>query len=78
MPKLKESENQAKDNLIRAYIAKNKVLNNMSDEQIILKLHLSRSAYYHKRKKPSTFTLGELRRLKQALKLSTEEMSEFI
>lgn len=38
MSKLKETENQLKDNLTRAYIAKNQTLYNLTDEQVALKI----------------------------------------
>lgn len=78
MPRLKESADQQKDNMIRAYIAKNKTLTQLTDDEISMKLHITRNTYYLKRKKPSTFTLGEIRRLIEVLKFSEEEKALFL
>ncbi len=73
MPKLKESEEQQKDRLTRAYIAKNMELYGLSDEQIAAKLMCTKRTFQNKKKRPGTFTLGELRRLCTAIKISDEE-----
>ncbi len=73
MPKLKESEKEQKDKLTRAYIAKNMELYNLSDEQVATKLCCTKRTFQNKKKRPETFTLGELRKLCIVIKLSTEE-----
>lgn len=73
MPKLKESIDQQKDNITRAYIAKNQTLYGLSDEEVAVKIHCTRKTYQNKKRRPATFTLGELRRLCAAIKLSDEE-----
>lgn len=73
MPKLKETEEQQKNNLIRAFIAKNMIIYNLSDEQVAIKIRCAKRTFQSKKKRPETFTLGELRRLCIALKLSDEE-----
>lgn len=75
MPKLKESEELQKDRLTRAYIAKNMELYNLSDEQVAIKLRCTKRTFQNKKKRPETFTLGELRKLCTAIKLSNEEKS---
>lgn len=78
MPRLKESEEQKRDNVVRAYIAKNQTLYGLSDEEIAIKIRCTRRTYQNKKRKPATFTLGELRRLADAIKLSDEEKAKFM
>jgi hypothetical protein len=73
VPKLKESEEIQKDRLTRAYIAKNMELYNLNDEQVATKLRCTKRTFQNKKKRPETFTLGELRKLCTVIKLSTEE-----
>ncbi len=75
MPKLKESEEEQKNNVTRAYIAKNMALYNLSDEQVAIKLRCTKRTFQNKKKRPETFTLGELRQLCTVIKLSSEEKS---
>jgi hypothetical protein len=62
-----------KDRLARAYIAKNMELYNISDEQAAAKLRCTKRTFQNKKKRPETFTLGELRKLCTAIKLNNEE-----
>lgn len=73
MPRLKESDELQKDRIARSYIAKNMELYNMSDEEVALKLRCTKRTFQNKKKRPDTFTLGELRKLCIAIKLSDEE-----
>ncbi len=73
MPKLKESDEEQKNRLTRAYIAKNMELYNLSDEQIAIKLMCTKRTFQNKKKRPETFTLGELRKLCIVIKLTDEE-----
>lgn len=73
MPKLKETESQQKDRLTRAYIAKNMELYGLSDEQVAIKLRCTKRTFQNKKKRPETFTLGELRKLCATIKLKDEE-----
>lgn len=75
MPKLKESEEEQKNNITRAYIAKNMTLYNLSDDQVAIKLRCTKRTFQNKKKRPDTFTLGELRKLCIVIKLSDEEKS---
>lgn len=78
MPKLKESEEEQKNNIARAYIAKNMALYNLTDEQIAIKLRCTKRTFQNKKKRPETFTLGELRNLCTVIKLSVEEKALFM
>lgn len=75
MPKLKESDEEQKNRLTRAYIAKNMELYDLSDEQIAVKLRCTKRTFQNKKKRPETFTLGELRKLCIVIKLTDEEKS---
>lgn len=75
MPKSKEYEELQKDRLTRALIAKNMALYDLSDEQVAIKLRCTKRTFQNKKKRPETFTLGELRKLCVAIKLSDEEKS---
>jgi hypothetical protein len=75
VPKLKESDEEQKNRLTRAYIAKNMELYDLSDEQIAVKLRCTKRTFQNKKKRPETFTLGELRKLCTVIKLSDEEKS---
>ena len=73
MPRLKVNESEEKDRITRAYIAKNMELYNMTDEDVAVKLRCTKKTFRNKKKRPETFTLGELRRLCNAIKLTDEE-----
>ena len=73
MPKLKESDEEKKNRNTRAYIAKNMELYNFNDEQVAVKLRCTKRTFQNKKRRPETFTLGELRRLCITLKFSDEE-----
>jgi hypothetical protein len=75
VPKLKESDEEQKNRLTRAYIAKNMKLYDLSDEQIAVKLRCTKRTFQNKKKRPETFTLGELRKLCIVIKLTDEEKS---
>lgn len=77
MPRVRQTDNQQKDDLVRGYLAKAQAILRMSDEQVANKLHCDRSTYQRKKKRPATFTLGELRRLCEALKITDEEFAYF-
>lgn len=78
MPKLKESEELQKDRLTRACIAKNMELYCLTDEQIAIKLRCTKRTFQNKKKRPETFTLGELRKLCIIIKLNSEEKALII
>lgn len=75
MPKIKESDEEQKNRLTRAYIAKNMELYGLSDEQIAAKLRCTKRTFQNKRRRPETFTLKELRKLCIVIKLNDEEKS---
>jgi len=77
MPKVRQTDSQAKDDLVRGYLAKAQEIQHMSDEQVASKIHCNRTTYQRKKKRPATFTLGELRRLCEVLKITDEEFSYF-
>lgn len=73
MPRVIENEVVQKNRTIRAVIAKNMALLDLSDEDVAIKLHCVKRTFQNKKRDPETFTLEELRRLAKALKFSDEE-----
>jgi hypothetical protein len=78
VPKIKESVDEQKNNITRAYIAKNMALYNLTDEQVATKLRCTKRTFQNKKKRPETFTLEELRKLCIVIKLNSEEKSLII
>lgn len=78
MPRLKESEEEQKNSMTRAYIAKNMALYNITDDQVATKLRCTKRTFQNKKKRPETFTLGEIRKLCIVIKLSAEEKALLI
>lgn len=78
MPKLKETDEQQKDQLTRAYIAKNMELYSLTDEQVAIKLRCVKRSFQNKKKNPDTFTRKELRILCKTLKFTDEEKALII
>lgn len=74
MPKLKETEDQKKDRMLAAIIAKNMTLYGYTDKkELALLLRMNRSSFYRKLRGDSDFTKTELRRLFRVLKFTPEE-----
>lgn len=73
MPKVKVSEIEEKNRHVRACIAKNMELYGLKDEDVAIKLCCTKRTFQNKKKRPETFTLGELRKLSATLKFSEEE-----
>lgn len=77
MPRVRQPDSKVKDDLVRGYLAKGQAIQGLSDEQVAIKLHCDRTTYQRKKKRPVTFTLGELRKLCEILKISNEEFTYF-
>lgn len=61
MPKLKETEDQKKDRMLAAIIAKNMTLYGYTDKkELALLLRMNRSSFYRKLRGDSDFTKTEL------------------
>lgn len=78
MPKVRQTDNQIKDNVVRGYLAKGQAIQGLSDSEVAVKIHTTRQTYQNKKRRPSTFTLCELRSLKSCLKLTDEEIAQFL
>lgn len=78
MPKLKETAEEQKNKLIRAIIAKNMVLYNLTDEQVAVKLRCVKRTFQNRKRKPEDFSLKELRSLAIILKFTDEEKLQII
>jgi len=73
VPRVKQIETEEKNRKARAYIAKNMELYAMDDEEVANKLHITKRTFQNKKKRPETFTLGEVRTLTTVLKFTDEE-----
>ena len=76
MPKLRPSEEQQLNAIVRGYILKGEQTAMLSDEQIATKLHFTKRTYQNKKKRPETFTFGEFRKLCKVLKLNETDLKE--
>lgn len=78
MPKQEISEEEQKNRLTRAYIAKGMELYGLTEDEVAVKIRCVKRTFQNKRKRPETFTLKELRKLCIVLKLSKEEKAEIM
>lgn len=79
MPKLQKTEAQEKDQLLRALIEKNKVLQGIrNNETLAKKLRVCPKTVYNKLDRPETFTLKELRQLCTVLHFTEDEKKEIM
>ena len=92
MPKTKPTDTDEANRIIRACIASNMERQGLNDEALAKRLGVVRLTVQNKRKRPETFTAGELRRLSKILNftpiqaasmvlgrdLTTKEIKEFI
>lgn len=62
-----------KKRLVRAYISKNMELQGVDEENVALKIRVTKRTFQNKRKRPETFTLDELWDLCEALKFTDDE-----
>lgn len=78
MPKLKPSETEEQNKKTKACIVKCMAMQDMNDEEVANKLHVTKRTFQNKKKRPETFNLGELRKLSTILKFSQEDKSMII
>lgn len=78
MPRVKISEIEEKNRVVKSIIAKNMELHGMTDEDVAAKLHCTKRTFQNKKKRPETFVLSELRKLSITLKFSDEEKAMLI
>ena len=79
MPKLRKTENETKNDFLRAYIAKNMSLQGISNKKALAeKIGISDRCMYYRLNRPENFTLAELRRLTNTLHFTPEEVSKII
>ncbi len=74
MPKLKVSEDEQWKRNVRGAIARGMEAQGLDDEAISKKMPFCKKTFQNKRKRPETFTVGEMRLLAKALKLSSDEL----
>ncbi len=73
MPKTRICKREEKKRLVRAYISKNMELQGVDEENVALKIRVTKRTFQNKRKRPETFTLDELWDLCEALKFTDDE-----
>lgn len=78
MPKLKPSNIESKSRIIRSIISQYMELYGMDEEHIAARIHFTKRTFQNKRKNPETFTLSELWKLVEILKLSEEEKAQIL
>lgn len=92
MPKLKPSEQEEANRIVRACIASNMERQALKDDDMAGRLGVTRLTVQNKRKRPETFSLQEVQRLSKILKftpiqaasialgrdLTSKEIKEFI
>lgn len=92
MPKLKPSEQEEANRIVRACISSNMERQALKDEDMAGRLGVTRLTVQNKRKRPETFSLQEVQRLSKILKftpiqaasivlgrdLTTKEIKDFI
>jgi len=78
VPRVKISEIEEKNRVVKSIIAKNMELHGMTDEDVAAKLHCTKRTFQNKKKRPETFVLSELRKLSITLKFSDEEKAMLI
>lgn len=78
MPKLKPSELEEANRIIRACIAGNMERLAISDEELAKRLGVTRPTIYNKKNRPETFTAKELCRLSNILKFSPIQAASIV
>lgn len=92
MPKLKPSDQESANCIVRACISGNMERHRLTDEQLAVKVGVTKKTIQNKRHRPETFTLQELQKMAKALKftpvqaasialgrdLTSKELKEFI
>jgi pantothenate kinase len=78
VPKLKLNDTEQKNRVVNALIKKNMVLLGVNDEELAIKARFTRRTLQNRRNNPESYTLGELRRICTALKLTDEEKAQLL
>ena len=74
MPRLKQPECKIKNDTLNALVKYYLCLNGMTVSGLSVKMQMSESNLYEKRKHPQKFTLAQLRRLIKVLGLTPEQI----
>jgi hypothetical protein len=79
MPKLKISEHEAKDRTFKATVKKAMVMQGIENlTELSLKLGMVKNTLYVKFRSPEKFSILEVRKLAEVLKLSKEDIAEIV
>lgn len=78
MPPIKPTATEQKKRVIRSIIAAKMELNNISDKDIATRVGIVTRTFQLKKKRPETFTMGELWDVCRILKIDDEEKAKMI
>ena len=78
MPKLKISDMEQQNRRTRAVISHNMEIYGLTNDDLAKKMNCAVRTVQRKRKMPETFTCAEIRILIKVLKLTDEQVVEFI
>lgn len=78
MPKLKPSDQEEANRIIRACIANNMERQALEDEELAKRLGVTKQTVQNKRRRPATFTAKELQRLSKILKFTPIQAASIV
>nr|DAD89727.1 MAG TPA: SOS-response transcriptional repressor [Siphoviridae sp. ctWDo30] len=78
MPKVKPYTYEEKQRLVRKVISGNMEVQALSEDEIAVKMHITKRTFQNKRRRPETFSLDELWKLSELLKFSEEEKVQIL
>ena len=78
MPKVKPYTYEEKQRLVRKVISGNMEVQALSEDEIAVKMHITKRTFQTKRRRPETFSLDELWKLSELLKFSEEEKVQIL
>lgn len=78
MPKMKTSEQEEANRIIRACVAAGMERQAINDEGLAIRLGVSRETIRNKRNRPETFTARELRQLSRILKFTPVQAASVV
>lgn len=78
MPKVKPYTYEEKQRLVRKVISGNMEVQALSEDEIAVKMHITKRTFQNKRRRPETFSLDELWKLSELLKISEEEKVQIL
>lgn len=78
MPKLKPSEQEERNRIVRAAISSNMDLYAISEDEVAARAGFTKRTLQNKRAKPETFSLDELQKIGKTLKFTPVQAASII